>query len=225
MKDKIRYIQVHSGWVLHEETMGGDQVIIDAARTCSGIVRAEAIVESMDLESNKTLIERLLKGKIKHNTPIEHCVFRFRVRCPIFVARQWLRHRIGTFNERSLRRCSAKTDYFTPGVPRLSEEKLNNGIEIYEGAMQEGLASYEYLIEKCGWPKEIARGVVGTAIYTEFLWTVNAWSLINWLTKRLDKAAQYEHREYAQAILRIFETEVPILAGAFKKYILDNDED
>lgn len=220
MENRIRYIQVHSGWVHLEEMMGGDQVISDAARICRGM----DITKFTDPDSDKALVERLLKGKIKHNTPIEHCVFRFRVRCPIFVARQWLRHRIGTFNERSLRRCSAKTDYFTPGVPRLSKEELDNGIEIYEGAMQEGLASYEYLVEKCGWSKEIARGVVGAAIYTEFLWTVNAWSLINWLTKRLDKDAQYEHREYAQAILRIFETEVPILAGAFKKYILDDDE-
>lgn len=203
----------HQGWVELEEMMGGDQVIVDAARICYES-------ESTGPELDKQLIERLVKGRIKHNTPIEHCVFRFRVRCSIFVARQWLRHRIGTFNERSLRRCSAKTDYFTPGVPRLSEGEFNKGIEIWEEAMQEELASYEYLVEECNWPRELARGIVGTAIYTEFLWTVNAWSLMNWLVKRLDKAAQYEHREYAEAISAIFRVKTPVLAEAFLKYIL-----
>ena len=71
-----------------------------------------------------------------------------------------------------------------------------------------------------GWRKEQARGVLGTAIYTEFIWTVNAWSLMNWLTKRLDKGAQWEHRQYALAALAIWREVMPVTAEAFGQGML-----
>ena len=67
---------------------------------------------------------------------------------------------------------------------------------------------------KEGWPKEQARGVLGTAVYTEFIWTVNAWSFMNWLEKRLDPGAQAEHRAYAEAALAMFEEAMPVTAAA-----------
>jgi thymidylate synthase (FAD) len=79
---------------------------------------------------------------------------------------------------------------------------------------------YERLIA-AGWKRERARGVLGTAVYTEFIWTVNAWSLMNWLAKRLHKSAQWEHREYALAVKQIYEDAMPVTAAAFEEYVLE----
>lgn len=190
--------------------MGGDQAVIAAARICYDS-------ESRGLDSDRKLIERLLGGEIKHNTPIEHSVFRFKVKCPIFVARQWLRHRIGTFNERSLRHCLAEEDYYIPRDFNIYEE------DMYKKAISHALQAYKNLVD-LGYRREVARGVLPFAVYTRFIWTVNAWSLMNWLQKRLDKAAQWEHRQYAKAILKIFLQEMPITANAFCKYIYLSEE-
>jgi thymidylate synthase (FAD) len=147
----------------------------------------------------------------KHNTVFEHAVFRFAVKCPIFVARQWMRHRIGTFNERSLRYCIADREYYVPDG--------TEGIDEYRVHMESAFDLYQSLLEM-GWKRERARGVLGTAVYTEFIWTVNAWSLMNWLSKRYHKTAQWEHRQYADGVLSLFEIEMPITAGAFKEYVL-----
>ena len=85
--------------------------------------------------------------------------------------------------------------------------------------MEASFDLYERLVD-LGWKKEQARGVLGTAVYTEFIWTVNAWSLMNWLEKRLDKGAQWEHAEYARTVLAIFHQVMPVTAQAFEEYIL-----
>ena len=87
-------------------------------------------------------------------------------------------------------------------------------LDLYRRHMEREFDAYEDLV-RGGWAKERARGVIGTAVYTEFIWTVNAWSLMNWLTKRLDKAAQWEHRQYAQAVLVLFRQAMPITVEAF----------
>lgn len=92
-------------------------------------------------------------------------------------------------------------------------------LETYVEHMERSFDVYERL-RAAGWRKERARGVLGTAVYTEFIWTVNAWSLINWLSKRHHKSAQWEHRQYAKAVFRIFEQVMPITAGAFNDYVL-----
>jgi len=71
-----------------------------------------------------------------------------------------------------------------------------------------------------GWKKERARAVLGTGVYTEFIWTVNAWSLMNSLTKRSHRSAQWEHRQYAQAVLQLYEEAMPLTAGAFTESVL-----
>lgn len=192
-----------NGYVELEEMMGGDDAVIRGARICYQS-------EGGTAEANERLINRLMKAR--HNTPFEHATFRFAVKCPIFVARQWMRHRIGnTFNEKSLRYCIADRDYYTP-------DELK-GMGTYQECMEHAFDTYDKLIE-LGWRRERARGVLGTAIYTEFIWTVNAWSLMNWLSKRYHKAAQWEHQQYANAVLALFEEAMPITAKAFKKHIL-----
>ena len=96
-------------------------------------------------------------------------------------------------------------------------------LETYIEHMERSFDVYERLRD-AGWRKERARGVLGTAIYTEFIWTVNAWSLMNWLTKRHHRSAQWEHRQYALAILRVFEEVMPITGGAFRQYLFSQQE-
>ncbi len=193
------------GWVQLEEHMGGDAAVIRAARICYQS-------EARSPEDDTRLIRRLMAAEPKHNTVFEHAVFRFGVKCPLFVARQWMRHRICTFNELSLRYCIAEREYYVP------DEKQPE-LEAYRQHMEASFDLYERLLQ-AGWRRERARGVLGTAIYTQFIWTVNAWSLMNWLQKRLDKSAQWEHRQYAEAILGIFLEVMPVTATAFKELVL-----
>ena len=185
--------------------MGGDAAVIRGARICY-----QSTPRTPD--ADERLIRRLLSSHPRHNTVFEHAVFRLGVKCPLFVARQWMRHRIGTFNEKSLRYCAAAREYYVP-----DDESADT--DAYRAHQEASFDLYERLIA-AGWKRERARGVLGLATYTEFVWTVNAWSLMNWLEKRLDRGAQWEHRQYAKAALDIFCEVMPITATAFKEAVL-----
>lgn len=194
------------GWVQIEEQMGGDAAVIRGARIC---------YQSTPLspDADERLIRRLLTTHPRHNTVFEHAVFRLGVKCPLFVARQWLRHRIGTFNEKSLRYCAAEREYYVP-----TGESAE--LDAYRAHVEATFDLYERLLA-AGWKRERARGVLPMATYTEFVWTVNAWSLMNWLEKRLDKSAQWEHRQYAEAVLALYAEAMPITAAAFREGVLE----
>lgn len=195
------------GWVQLEECMGGDAAVIRGARIC---YQSQAHAA----EDDTRLIRRLMKSEPRHNTVFEHAVFRWGVKCPIFVARQWMRHRIGSFNEKSLRYYVASREYYVPtDEPTIPE---------YVQHMETSFDLYERLVA-AGWRKERARGALGLAVYTEFIWTVNAWSLMNWLAKRLHKSAQWEHRQYALGVLELYEEAMPITAGAFRELVLGQE--
>ncbi|MHB1355488.1 MAG: FAD-dependent thymidylate synthase [Anaerolineae bacterium] len=205
MSELLKQPVLDKGWVQLEELMGGDTAVVHAARICyQSVGKSE--------EADTRLIRNVMRSEPKHNTVFEHSVFRFGVKCPIFVARQWMRHRICSYNEKSLRYCAADREYYVP-QGELAER------EAYIQHMEASFDLYERLVS-LGWKKEQARGVLGTAVYTEFIWTVNAWSLMNWLEKRLDKGAQWEHAEYARSVLAIFHQVMPITAQAFEEYIL-----
>jgi thymidylate synthase (FAD) len=205
MSEPLKQSVLDKGWVQLEEFMGGDAAVVRAARICyQSVGKSE--------EADARLIRNVLRSEPKHNTVFEHSVFRFGVKCPIFVARQWMRHRICSYNEKSLRYCAADREYYVP-QGELAERAA------YIQHMEASFDLYERLVD-LGWKKEQARGVLGTAVYTEFIWTVNAWSLMNWLEKRLDKGAQWEHAEYARSVLAIFHNLMPITAQAFEEYIL-----
>ncbi len=205
MPDVIRHPVLDKGWVQLEDYMGGDAAVIRGARIC---YQSEARTPNAD----ERLIRRLMSSEPKHNTVFEHAVFCFGVKCPLFVSRQWMRHRIGSFNEKSLRYCIADREYYIP-----ADEAAD--LDVYRQHMDASFDLYERLIA-AGWRRERARGGVGTAVYTEFIWTVNAWSLMNWLEKRLDPGAQWEHRQYALAVLDLYKNVMPITATAFEETVL-----
>ena len=111
----VRKTVLDKGWMQLEEMMGGDAAVIRGARIC---YQSTARSEQADVR----LIERLMSSIPRHNTVFEHAVFRFAVKAPLFVARQWMRHRICTFNEKSLRYCIADREYYVPDQPEGRED-------------------------------------------------------------------------------------------------------
>ncbi len=186
---------LNAGYVRLVEWMGGDNAVIRNARRCW---RSE---DKWSYDANQKLIRHLLQKQ--HMTPFEAMVFTFDVKVPLFVARQWFRHRIGSYNEESLRYCIAEKEYYIPSS--LSSTAYDDWKQDMEGQWN----SYNYFI-KAGLPKEQARALLPMGTYTKFYWTVNGSSLLNFLRLRLDAAAQAEIREYAQRILLLAQDIAPI---------------
>ena len=163
------------------------------------------------------------------NTPFEHNSFRFHVRAPIFVTREWQRHRISSFNEFSMRYAKATDDFYVPeaedvrsqvGKPgaysfepvddELAERTREELREVYEHAFE----TYERLVE-AGVARELARSVMPVGAYTEFFWTVNARALMNFVSLRAADTAQREIRRYADAVEQFFAAKMPVTHAAF----------
>ena len=190
---------LNAGYVHLINWMGGDRAAIDAARRCYD--------SEGDHEANARLIKHLLKKG--HESPFEFMVFTFDVKAPTFVARQWMRHRIGSFAERSLRYCEAEAEFFVPDniAAYLGKEAWH-----FENSYEIAMETYYMLIEK-GVPREQARALLPLGLYTTFLWSVNGRSLLNFLRLREDKSAQAEIREYAQAIRQLAAEVAPLTFG------------
>ena len=195
------YRVLNNGFIRLVDHVGGDPAVLRAARISR---RAESRGEESDARLIRFLIER------GHGTPFEHAVFTFEVKCPLFVARQWIRHRIASYNEVSLRYCLAEPDYYIP------EGLAGEALREYRDAVERAFQAYEELI-RLGVPREQARAVLPLAAYTQFYWTINARSLMNFLQQRLDRTAQYEIRQYAEVIYRIFADKMPLTAQAFRE--------
>lgn len=189
--------------------MGGDDAVVRNARRCW---RSEGKASP---QADRNLIRHLLKNR--HMTPFEAMVFTFDVKAPIFVARQWMRHRIGSYNEESLRYCVAERTFYVPSGLKQSEKTL------WELFNYEQFERYERLIEE-GMPKEQARAILPLGTYTKFYWTVNGSSLMNFLRLRMDKAAQAEIQEYARAIFDLAREVAPITFDTFAELVLQNGE-
>ena len=201
--------------------MASDLSVVNAARV--SFARRK---EEMD-ESDEGLIRFLLRDR--HGTPFEHNAFRFHIRSPIFVAREWMRHRVGSFNEFSLRYAKATDDFYVPeaddvrsqvGKPgaysfepvadELAEQTRDELRRVYD----EAYATYQRLVE-AGVARELARSVLPVGAYTEFYWTVNARSLMNFVSLRAAETAQREIRRYADACERFLADRMPVTHGAF----------
>src|SRR6266498_393533 len=209
------------GFVRLDAAEAGDLSVVNGAR-----VSFLQIKESMD-GKDEGLIRFLMREG--HASPFEHNLFRFHVRCPIAVAREWMRHRWSSFNEHSLRYAKATEDFYVPEAedvrsqvgkpgaytfetvePELAEDTRDELREVYEHAY----TTYERLVE-AGVAREVARSVLPVGAYTEFYWTVNARSLMNFVSLRASETAQREIRRYAEAVERFLEQHMPITYAAF----------
>jgi thymidylate synthase (FAD) len=209
------------GFVRLDGAMADDLSVVNGARV--SFARRK---EELD-ESDEGLIRFLMRER--HGTPFEHNAFRFHVRCPIFVAREWFRHRVGSFNEFSMRYARASDEFYVPepedvrtqvGKPgaysfepvsdELAEQTREKLREVYDAAYR----TYEGLVE-AGVAREVARTVLPVGAYTEFYWTVNARSLMNFISLRNSATAQREIRRYAEACERFLEEQMPVTYAAF----------
>jgi thymidylate synthase (FAD) len=205
------------------DVMGNDLSVVNAAK-----VSFAAQVKEID-DASIGLINYLMKNK--HATPFEHAIFKFRIKAPIFVTREWMRHRWSSFNEMSMRyHVPPVIDYYIPASNNLRKQVGKPGAYSFEEIddielkslvtrrMQEviGYADLVYRdLLDLGVAKEIARCVLPVSQYTEFIWTVNARSLINFISLRNESNAQYEIQEYATVIEAYFAQIMPITHSAF----------
>ena len=209
------------GFVRLDGAMADDLSVVNGAR-----VSFAKRKEEMD-DSDAGLIRFLMRDR--HGSPFEHNAFRFHIRCPIFVAREWFRHRIGSFNEFSMRYAKATDDFYVPeaddvrsqvGKPGaysfepVSQELADETRQELEALYKEAYATYARLVEK-GVARELARAVMPVGAYTQFYWTVNARALMNFVSLRNAEFAQLEIRRYAEAVEAFFAERMPITHAAF----------
>lgn len=207
------------GFVKLVDFMGSDSSIVEAARVSYA-------GKSKGPEKDKKLLFYLMEHK--HLSPFEQVVFKFHVKTPIFVARQWHRHRIGSYNEISARYTEVAEEFYFPKEWRAQDLKNKQGSvkgdidshligRSFEMWCAEAHDHYERLLA-LGVAREMARMILPVNMYTEYYWAVNARSLMNFINLRADVHAQAEIREYANALAKILKDKCPWTFEAFMKY-------
>lgn len=197
---------------------GSDIDIVNAARVSYG-----KCVDTLT-EKDSKLIAFLMNHK--HTSPFEHNQLSFRVKAPLFVARQWMRHRMNSYNEISYRYVKAPVEFYIPSKWR-NQDKINKQssagsfenealAHMYTESIKESFKTYEYMLEN-GVSRELARGILPTCTYTEFIFTCNLNSLMHFLTLRFDPGAQHEIKQYAFGMLGLALPHFPVALGEWKK--------
>lgn len=180
---------------------------------------------SYDKSSSPTeiLIPKLVKNG--HWTPFEFASMDFEINCPIFVARQWVRHRTASINERSGRYNKIEPKFFKLmfRIPNLLETTINEwsitwdgALNVYQQACEKAFDSYKELLQ-LGVPKEQARAVLPLSMMTRFAWTMDLRNLLHFLDLRLASGAQQETRYYALKIAKFVEKSFPITFKAWRE--------
>ncbi len=204
---------------------GSDLDIVNAARVSYGKISTEVT------ERDEKLINFLME--YKHTSPFEHNQLSFRVKCPMYVARQWMRHRMNSYNEISYRYAKAKLEFYIPSKWR-TQDKINkqaSGVSYedehlkaqYINSLKVATEAYLNMLEQ-GVCRELARGVLPVCVYTEFIFTCNLHSLMHFLTLRLDPGAQHEIRAYAEAMYQLAQPHFPMALKAWAQHLKPREE-
>jgi len=203
------------------DSMGSDSSIVQAARVSySGGTKS--------VNDDRGLIRYLMRHR--HNTPFEMVEFKFWVKCPIFVARQWLRHRTASVNEVSARYSILPEEFFLPEHLRFQSKNNKQGGEEemtgdeflilkQKASCDMAFHTYSELLSK-GCSRELARSHLPVSTYTEFFWKMDLHNLFHFLSLRLDSHAQKEIRDLAQQVYDLIKPIVPLSCEAFEDYIL-----
>ncbi len=216
------------GFVRVIDYMGGDDSIVQSARVSYG----KGTKSTLDDES---LIRYLMRNK--HTTPFEMCEIKFHIKAPIFVARQWLRHRTANVNELSGRYSIMDDDYYIPKISEIKKQSKSNKqgrgesfdvaqskeiIDILEKTSRNCFNVYDDLIENKDFAKELSRTILPINLYTQFYWKIDLHNLFHFLKLRVDSHAQYEIAEYGRKILDIVKIWTPISYKAFLDYCVNS---
>lgn len=209
------------GYVSLLEVMGSDEVIVDSARIS---------YDRRGKTKDRVLLRYLIRHR--HTSPFEMGVLRFEVKMPIFVARQWIRHRTASLNEMSARYTELPNEMFVPRVVSVQSEENKQGRQFGLSEMNDLLTNiisranasaythYEILLN-AGVARELARGVLPVNVYTKFVWKMDLHNLMHFLDLRLDEHAQQEIRDYAEVIEKFVDWKFPISYEAFVDYVRD----
>ena len=223
------------GFVRVIDYMGDDAAIVQAARVSYG-------KGTKKITNDRGLIRYLMRHR--HTTPFEMCEIKFHVKLPVFVARQWIRHRTANVNEYSARYSILDREFYIPAPEQLAAQSVANRQgrgEVLEGeeaarvlAMLRDDAAqcydhYEEMLnedadgnprdpERPGLARELARMNLPLNIYTQWYWKVDLHNLLHFLSLRADPHAQYEIRVYAEAMLDMVRRWLPIACEAFEDY-------
>ena len=215
------YPVLDKGFVRLVDYFGGDQRIVQSARVSYG-------EGTKSVSQDGALIDYLLRHQ--HTSPFEQVVMTFHVKMPIFVARQWVRHRTGRMNEVSGRYSIMKDEFYVPAEDKVSPQSTDNKqgraseafdketadkiIAQLEEGQKAAYESYNELIDS-GLAREIARINLPLSLYTEFYWEMDLHNLFHFLKLRLDSHAQYEIRVYAEVILEMCRKVAPMATESF----------
>ena len=197
---------------------GSDVDVVNAARVSYGKFTTTLS------ERDEKLIGFLMQHH--HTSPFEHNQLSFRVKAPIYVMRQWIRHRMNSYNEISYRYVKAPLEFYIPSHWRYQDTQNRQGSvgafedaelkKTYMHSIEISKQAYEHLLEK-GVAREIARGLLPVCTYTEFIFTCNLHSLMNFMKLRLEPGAQWEIRVFAQALLTLALPHFPVSLGHWKR--------
>jgi thymidylate synthase (FAD) len=223
---------LNGGFVRLVDQMGGDLSIVRSARVSYDADWRDELEVSprgqLAAPKDAKLISYLWKNK--HTSPFEAVSFTFEVKAPIFVFRQWHRHRTWSYNEISARYTELDEGYYVPEVDKITTQSSSNKQmrtnEIHHRAngwrnqmiedMNHTFMMYKKMLED-GVPRELARSVLPVAAYSRMFATVNLLNLFRFISLRSHEHAQYEIRVYALAIVKLIEPTIPVAMKVFKE--------
>lgn len=222
------YIPIHNdGFIGLVDVMGTDETVERSAR----VSYAKGTRKVSD---TRNLIRYLLRNK--HTSPFEMCECMFHCRLPIFVARQWIRHRTANVNEASLRYSEAEDSFYIPNESYVCLQSTSNKqgrgkaieeldaqefVDLLKDGNTESYATYKENLE-CGIARELARIDLPVSLYTEWYWKCDLHNIMNFLKLRLHPHAQLEIQDYAKAMYSLVKTKFPICIEAFDDYVLNS---
>ncbi len=215
------------GFVRLVDYMGNDARIAQAARVSYG-------AGTKTISDDAILIDYLLRHQ--HTSPFEHVVLELHCKMPIFVARQWIRHRMARINEISGRYSIMLDEFYLPPEQEIKGQNVDKKqsrslhevpaalrkrvLKILKRGQGEAYASYKELIDD-GIARELARINLPLSLYTQWYWQMDLHNLFHFLELRMDSHAQWEIRQYANAIAKIVEAIAPIAYDAFERHRLN----
>ena len=218
---------LNHGFIRLVDYMGGDESIVQAARVSYG-------KGTKTVSEDRTLIRYLMRHQ--HTTPFEMVEFKFHVKLPIFVARQWIRHRTANVNEYSGRYSIMPEEFYVPDESVIKFQNRSNKqgrdseevppevrkrvLEILLEEQRSAFTGYQEMLEN-NIARELARINLPLSLYTQWYWKIDLHNLFHFLKLRMDKHAQYEIRVYAEKMAEIVKTVVPIAYEAFEDYVLN----
>jgi len=222
------------GFIRVVDYMGDDAAVVQAARVSYG-------KGTKQVSSDRGLINYLMRHR--HTTPFEMCEIKLHVKLPIFVARQWIRHRTASVNEYSARYSVLDDGSYRPELAKLAAQAVQNrqgrGNQLDEATAQSvqtrldasaeaAEATYRWLLGdgpgEPGLSRELARMVLPLSAYTQWYWKIDLHNLMHFIALRADSHAQYEIRAYADVLSEIVKKWVPLTAAAFRDYRVDGAE-